>query len=339
MTVSRRRLLSAITAAGSALAAPAILRRPANAAEFNYKLASVLPDGHPMVIRSKEAAEKVAQDSAGRLKITVYDNSVLGQDTAMIAQAIAGALEMCTMSVDLLASRNRACGVIGVGYAFADYDQAWAAMDGELGNYVRGLAEGLGLYCIEKSFNHGFRQITARNRPIEKPADLRGFKMRLPYAPSLITLFRHLGASPTMINGGEMYSALETGVVDGQENPLILIDVARLYEVEKYCSVTSHAWMGLHVCLNVGAWKRLPPDLQEIVTKNFTQAAMAQRADWLKMDQTEMQNLKDKGLAFNTPDTRPFRDALQQSGFYPEMKQAVGDKAWTLLEKYSGPLV
>src|SRR5215831_2288489 len=88
---------------------------------------------------------------------------------------------------------------------------------------------------------------STRNKPIEKPEDLKGFKIRLPVAPAFIELFKHLGASPAAINFGEVYSALQTGVVDGQENPLILIDTAKLYEVQKYCSMTNHLWVGLHV--------------------------------------------------------------------------------------------
>ena len=107
-------------------------------------------------------------------------------------------------------------------------------MDGDLGNYCRGLSEKAGLYCMDKAFDHGFREITMKSKPINTPDDLKGVKIRLPVAPLFIALFQHLGASPTPINFGEVYSALQTGLVDGQENPLILIDTAKLYEVQKY---------------------------------------------------------------------------------------------------------
>jgi TRAP-type C4-dicarboxylate transport system substrate-binding protein len=106
-----------------------------------------------------------------------------------------------------LAQKSPPEAIFGVGLAFPDYDVAWKAMDGGLGIYCRGLAEKAGLYC-----------------------DLKGMKIRLPVAPLFISLFQHLGASPTPINFGEVYSALQTGLVDGQENPLILIDTAKLYE-------------------------------------------------------------------------------------------------------------
>jgi tripartite ATP-independent transporter DctP family solute receptor len=340
MTSLSRRTLLARTAAASAgvIAAPAILNWPADAAEFSYKYGTALPDGHPMSTRSREAIQKIKEESGGKLDISFYPNSVLGQDTAMMSQAVAGALEIYGLSVDILAQKSPSAAIFGVGFAFPSYDKAWEAMDGDLGNYVRGLAEKVGLYCMDKAFDHGFRQITSKAKQINTPDDLKGFKIRLPVAPLFIALFKHLGASPTPINFGEVYSALQTGLVDGQENPLILIDTAKLYEVQKYCAITNHIWVGLHISFNNQAWKRLPSDLQEIVHRNFTQAAFAERKDWQEMDKTEMDKMKAAGLVFNTPDTKLFQDALRKSGFYPDMKKQMGDDVWVLLEKTTGPL-
>lgn len=332
--LSRRHVIAG--AAGVSTAT--ILHWPANAAEFSYKLGSSSPMEHPAMAHSKDAADKIKEQSNGRMEITVYPNSVLGGDTAMIAQAISGALEMYILPIDLLAPRNPVCGITGVGFAFPDYSHVWAAMDGDLGNLLRSTAEQIGLYCLDKGYDHGFRQITTRSKPIATPDDLRGFKIRLPVAPYLISLFRHLGASPTAINFNEVYSALQTGIVDGQENPLVLIDTAKLYEVQKYCSLTNHVWAGFHVSFNVPAWKKLPPDLQEIVHRNFSEAALAERQDFVTMTANEEKNLTAKGLTFNSPDTKPFRDVLAKNGFYPDMKKTAGDKAWSLLEKYVGPL-
>jgi TRAP-type transport system periplasmic protein len=339
MKLIRRTLLSRTSiAAAGVIASPAILHWPANAAEFTYKYGTVLPDGHPMVIRSKEAAAKIKEESGGKLDITLYPNSVLGQDTAMMSQTIAGALEIYSLSFDILAQKAPPAAIFGVGFAFPDYPTAWKAMDGELGAYCRGLSEKTGLYCLDKAFDHGFREITMKSKPINGPGDLKGVKIRLPVAPLFISLFQHLGASPTPINFGEVYSALQTGLVDGQENPLILIDTAKLYEVQKYCSMTNHIWVGLHVSFNAAAWKRLPPDLQELTHKHFSAAAMAERADWQVLDKTEVDKMTKGGLTFNTPDTKPFQAALRKSGFYPDVKKKMGDEAWALLEKYTGPL-
>jgi TRAP-type transport system periplasmic protein len=335
MTLTRRRLL---VRGGTGVAAATLLRWPANAAEFTFKCGGSLPDGHPMAIRAREAMKAIKEESGGRLDITLYTNSLLGGDTAMISQTIAGALEMYILPLDLLAAKNPACGIFGVGYAFLGYDHIWKAMDGELGEYLRTIANGIGFHVVHNCYDHGFRQITTRTKPIDSPEDLKGLKIRLPVAPYYISLFRHLGASPTPINFSEVYSALQTGVVDGQENPLVLIDTAKLYEVQKYCSLTSHTWAGLHISFNKIAWQRLPPNLQGLAEKQFNEKALQERADWQVMTKKEIEILKGKGMVFNSPDLKPFQEALRKTDFYAEMKQKSGDKAWMLLEKYVGTL-
>jgi tripartite ATP-independent transporter DctP family solute receptor len=339
MSMQRNKLSrrGALTAAAGITAAT-ILHWPANAAEFSYKLGSSSPMEHPAMAAQQDAANKIKQETNGRLEITIYPNSVLGGDTAMIAQTISGAMEMYNLPIDLLAPHNPVCGLPGVGFAFVDYTHVWAAMDGDFGNMLRAAAEEIGLYCMDKGYDHGYRQITTRNKPITGPNDLKGFKIRLPVAPYLISLFRHLGAAPTAINFNEVYSALQTGIVDGQENPLVLIDTAKLFEVQKYCSLTNHVWAGFHTSFNVAAWKKLPPDLQEICHRTFSAVAITQRQAFVTMTNNEQQNLTTKGLTFNATDSKPFREVLAKTGFYPDMKKLAGDKPWALLEKYVGPL-
>src|ERR1700736_6844969 len=126
MITTRRTVLARAAASIAAgVAAPTILTWPAGAAEFAYKYGTALPDGHPMAIRSREAVAKIKEESGGRLDITFYTNSVLGQDTAMISQTIAGALEMYCLPIDLLAPKNEACGILGVWFASAAYDNVW----------------------------------------------------------------------------------------------------------------------------------------------------------------------------------------------------------------------
>src|SRR6266542_5495273 len=113
--------------------------------------------------------------------------------------------------------------------------------------------------------------------PINTPDDLKGFKIRVPVSPLWTSMFRAFGASPASINFSEVYSALQTKVVEGQENPLSVIDIAKLYEVQKYCSITNHMWDGFWFLANNAAYKKLPNDLQEIVAKNLNAAALNAR--------------------------------------------------------------
>jgi tripartite ATP-independent transporter DctP family solute receptor len=334
-TITRRKVLCG---AAGGLAAAAILRRPAHAAEFSYKFASVLTPDHPMTLRTIEAAARIKEKSGGRLEITIYPNSALGADTSMLAQCVSGAVEMYALQGDLLAPRQPPAGILGVGFAFPSYKEIWPAIDGDLGDFVRAQAEKSNMICLKRAYDHGFRQITSRNKPINVPADLKGFKIRLPVAPIPISIFKHLGAAPTALNFSEVYSALQTGVVDGQENPLVVIDTAKLYEVEKYCAITNHQWACYHVAFNMDAWKRLPPDLQTLAETEFDASALQERQDWMTSADTLQKTLADKGLTFTHPEMAAFRAELSRTGFYPEMKAKMGDQAWALLEKYVGPL-
>jgi TRAP-type transport system periplasmic protein len=332
--LSRRKALSGAAGVGAAT----IIHWPASAAEFSWKYGTVLPITHPMVARVAGVAPKIKEATGGRFEYAVYPSSALGGDTAMLAQTISGALQMYSLAGDILAPRNPSFGVLGVGFAFSEYGPNWAAVDGDVGAWLRGQMEKYGLFALDKTFDHGFRNVTSRVKPIATPEDLYGMKIRLPVAPTLIALFKSLGASPTALNFGEVYSALQTGVVDGQENPLQLIDEAKFYEVQKYVSMTRHSWICIYSGFNLAAWKKLPPDIQDIIGDHLTKAAILERADWVNLDQTEMKTLQDRGMIFNTPDVEPFRALARKNGFYVDMKKKMGDEAWTLLEKYSGKL-
>ena len=116
-------------------------------------------------------------------------------------------------------------------------------------------------------WDNGFRQMTTSSKPIETAKDMDGLKIRVPVSPLSISMFKALGAAPASLQFSEVYSALQTKIVDAQENPLPIIQVAKLYEVQKYCSLTNHIWDGFWFIANGRAWRRLPADLQKIVAR------------------------------------------------------------------------
>lgn len=337
-TISRRDLVRGATAASASIGAFGMLTRKAGAAEFTYKFGNNLPVDHPMNNRLREAVPKILEQSQGKLEIRVFPNNQLGGDTAMLSQLRSGALEIFTLSPVILSTMSKPLAMPGVAFAFPDYDHVWAAMDGEVGNYLRGLAGKLNLHALDKMFDNGFREITSSTHPINTPADLKGFKIRVPVSPMWTSVFQALGASPTGINFAEVYSALQTRIVEGQENPLTLIYIAKFYEVQKYVSMTNHMWDGLNVLVNGRAWRALPPELQDVLARNIDAAAMKERADLVELNRTVEEELKQKGMIFNRPDPAPFREALSKAGYYKQWKETFGGEAWALLEKYSGPL-
>jgi len=211
-------------------------------------------------------------------------------------------------------------------------------MDGDLGAHVRTAVEPRGLYLFPRSLDNGFRNITTSTKPIEKVEDLKNLKIRVPTAPLWISMFKALGASPTSISLSELYSALQTKIADGQENPLVQIDTVKIYEVQKYCSMTGHVWDGNWVAANAKIWNALPDDVRKLISAHFDAAAVKQREDVSRLNAELETSLKQKGLIFNHPEKGQFRDALTKAGFYPDWKQNFGAEPWSKLEKYAGTL-
>ena len=129
-----------------------------------------------------------------------------------------------------------------------------------------------------------------------------------------VSLFKAFGASPTAINFAELYTALQTKIVDGQENPLIIIETNRLYEVQKFCSLTNHMWDGYWILANKRSWAKLPPDLQAIVSRNFDKSALDERADMARADKRLRDDLAKKNLQFNDVQVDLFRNKLKAAG-------------------------
>ena len=203
---------------------------------------------------------------------------------------------------------------------------------------VRAALGKVGLQAFDKVLDNGYRNITTASKAINSPADLKGFKIRVPVSPLWTSMFKAFDAAPASINFSEVYSALQTKIVEGQENPLAIISTAKLYEVQKYCSLTNHMWDGFWFLANRRAWEKLPEDIRAVVAKNINAAAINERADVAKLNANLQQELATKGLTFNQPNTPPFRDKLRTAGFYAEWKGKYGEQAWELLEKSVGKL-
>jgi TRAP-type transport system periplasmic protein len=338
MRLSRRALLkaSAASAVLSGIGAPHVAR--AQAAEFSYKYANNLPDAHPMNARAKEMAAAIKAETNGKFDLQIFPNNQLGSDTDMLSQVRSGGIEFFTLSGLILSTLVPAASINGIGFAFPDYDTVWKAMDGDLGAYVRGEIKKAGLEVMDKIWDNGFRQTTSSTKPITGPDDFKGFKIRVPVSPLWTSMFKAFDAAPASINFSEVYSALQTKVVEGQENPLAIISTAKLYEVQKYCSLTNHMWDGFWFLANRRAWEAVPADMRAIVAKQINAAAVLERADTAKLNAGLQKDLADKGLVFNQPVVGPFRDKLRSAGFYAEWKGKYGDQAWELLEKSVGKL-
>ena len=328
----------ALFASAAALRVAAVLSRRGDAAEFTYKFAPGQDPPPPVNVRAGEALARIRDASGGRLDMKLFPANQLGSDTDLISQVRNGGVEFLNIATSILNTLVAAVGIVSIGFAFPDDDAVWRAVDGELGQYMAGQIAKAGLVSVASLWANGFRQVTSSTRDILAPGDLKGFKIRVPPAPILTSLFQALGASPTPINFNELYSALQTKVVEGQENPLAIIATTKLYEVQKSLSTTGHVWDGYQIVGNRRAWERLPPDLKGIVGRELARSGQDQRADIARLSTSLRQDLAAKGMAFHDVDRAPFRDALRATGYYKDWQAKFGDAPWAMLEKTSGRL-
>jgi tripartite ATP-independent transporter DctP family solute receptor len=333
-TINRRKLLRT----GAATAAFAILTRRGDAAEFSWRYANNNVVQHPMNVRLREAVERIREQTSGRVDIQVFPNSQLGGDTDMLSQLRTGAIQLFNLSGLILSTFVPLASINGIGFAFKDYDQVWSAMDGKLGELIRATIGKSGLYAFAAMWDNGYRQVTSSTHPINAPDDLKGFKIRVPVSPLWTSMFKAFGAAPASININEAYSAMQTKIVEGQENPLALIDLYKFYEVQKFVSLTNHMWDGFWTLANGRVWAALPKDLQEIVERNLNAAAKLEREDVRALNASLQGALTQKGMTFNPADAEKFRAALRSAGFYAEWKDKYGGEAWAVLESQVGAL-
>src|SRR3978361_1435509 len=310
IALTRRTLL-----AGAALPLFAINTGRARAGPLSLKRPKTPPVTHPQSVRQQEAADRIKAATNGAVEITLFPNNQLGSDTDLVSQLRAGAIDFFPLSGLVLATLVPPASINGIGFAFKDYDTVWKAMDGKLGAHVRAEIDKRGLIAMHKMWDNGFRHITSSTHPIKEPADLKGFKIRVPVSPLWTSMFHALGASPTSINFSEVSSARQTQIAEGQENPLSLISIAKLYEVQKYVSMTSHMWDGFWMLGNKRGFSAMPADAQAIVTRELNKSALDERADLAKLNGSVADDLKSKGLEFVEVDKPAFREALTAAGF------------------------
>jgi tripartite ATP-independent transporter DctP family solute receptor len=332
--MSRRRLL----AGAATIPLVTILSRPAGAAEFTYKLATGQSLTQPINARLEQATTRIKEASSGKLEMRFFPASQLGSDTDLITQIRSGGIDFLNIAGSVLSTVAPLAALANIGFAFSDYTEVWKAMDGDLGKLIADQIGKTGAVVVAKPADNTFRQISSFSKPIKTPADLKGYHIRVPVSPIFTSLFKSLGANPTSINFNELYTALQTHLVDGQENGLVTIEAGKIYEVQKYVAETNHIWDPFFILGNRRSFGALPGDLQAIVKREFDRAAQEQRDDTVKLNSTLKDQLVAKGLVFEAADKEAFRKGLADAGFYKEWRGKFGEANWKVLETVVGEL-
>ena len=312
-----------IMAAGAASAAP----------EYKIKVAYISSESHPTAQAMTGFAKDVDSASKGRIKVELYPNGQLGSDRELCEGVQMGTIQMVVSSTSALAGFDKRIQVLDLPYLFTTRKAAFDAVDGELGKKLNSYLEKKGFLVLGYQEN-GFRHVTNSKRPIKAPADLKGLKIRTMENPMHIAFFKELGANPTPMSWGELYTALQQGTVDAQENPYAMIDDGKFYEVQKYVSETGHLFSYEIIIANKKFMEKLPADLRKIVDDAAHRAVMAQRARMEKEEAVFKAKVTKTGLKANTltpEQKKPFVDATKK--VYSQFEKDLGKEIMDIAKK------
>lgn len=294
--------------------------------EYRIKFGYSASDKEANIITFYDTFEKYVEEaSGGRIAVDVYANAQLGGERQMLEGMTLGTIEMAMLSPGIAANIAPKFQVIDLPYLFNDRAAAYKALDGKLGQTLNEqiLPKGVRLLCFPEN---GFRQITNNKGPIKSPADLKGVKVRVQPIPAHLELFKAFGANPTPVDFGELYTALLQKTVDAQENSITLIYSSKLYEVQKYLTMSNHVYAPSAVFMSEAFYKRLPADLQKIVMDGAKKFRDASRANQQKEGDRLLKEMVEKnGLKVYYPtdaEMKQFRDAAQS--VYKTMEPVLG---------------
>jgi tripartite ATP-independent transporter DctP family solute receptor len=290
---------------------------PALAAPITIKFAHGMPpDEEEALHRGVVVFKKmVEQKTAGRVKVDIYPANQLGKEREQFEGVKLGTIEMCMIAEGPMAGFFSEIMVIGIPYLYANEITAWRSLDGAFGKTLfEEMRKKTGVRALGIGEN-GFRNFTNRVRPIKSPDDIKGLKIRTMENPAHMAMVKAMGASPTPIAWGEVYMALQQGVVDGQENPVSVIEVAKFNEVQKYLTLDGHVYSILPILINDKFFMSLPPDIQKTIEDTTKTIVAVQRGQNVKKVYDGVKSLQDKGMEVYSPtdkELQMFREKSQK---------------------------
>lgn len=287
------------------------------------KFATSGPEEHQYTVGIRKFEQIINEKSGGKIKIEVYPNSQLGGEREMIEGVKTGTIQMTTVTSDgALPAWVPETQIFTLPYLFRDREHIYKALDGELGKV---LAE----KCAAQGFKQfgfielGFRHFTNNVREIKEPADMKNLKIRVQEAPIWFALIKTLGATPTPIPFNELYSALQQGVVDGQENPLGTIQSMKFYEVQKYLTLDGHTYAPGSVLMNLKFYESLSDENKKLIQDAVNEMVTYQRKYVQDKEEEYKKLLRDQGMIITEPDRQKFMDATKDIPNMEEVKKFV----------------
>lgn len=287
--------------------------------------------GNPKAVASQKFAELVEQKTDGRVKVKVGGSAQFGDDVESLTNMRLGSLAFSANSQGSTAGVVPEFNLIGLPFLFRDLNHAYKVIDGPVGTKLDELANAKGLVVLAL-WDNGFRHVSNNKRPIFKPEDLQGIKVRTPPDTMTIDIFNALGANPGPLAFSELYIALQQGVFDGQENPLMNVYSSKLYEVQKYISLTGHKYETTPLLASKMIWSTLSKEDQQAVKEAAIEAGKLNREMSHTADMDLRTKLTDAGVQINEIDQTAFAEKTKPvydkwSKQYPELVKLIVSEA------------
>lgn len=298
-----------------ALYAPYVL------AQVELKLGHFGPENHPATAAAKQFAANVEKRTGGQVKVKIFPNNQLGNPPEVLEQAVLGAIDMSLSGQDQLAKYVPKFDAVSTPFAFKDAATADRIIDGDFKTWVAKDLEAKGLVYLS-AWEWGFRQLTNSKRPVLKPEDAKGLKIRTPPAFAYQAFIEAIGANAQTIAFSELVMAMQQGVVDGQENPIAVIYDLKLYESQKYISILNYTYSSMTHVVSKRTWDKLTPEQQKIIREESEAAGKMMRAAVRGEEARQIADLKAKGIRVDTPDLAPFKAAMAPA--YDKVKAKIG---------------
>lgn len=254
--------------------------------------------------------ELIQERSGGAITVNIQPNGALGDEKEMAEGLQMGTVDMVVCAVATLTGFDPGLDVFNLPYLFGSREQGMAVLDGEIGRQMFEGLEGQGLKLLG-FFDLGFRSMTNSQRPIATPEDCKGLRMRTLQSNVLVEGLNAFGIDAVSMSFGELFTALQTGAVDGQENPISVIDSSRFYEVQKYLSLTEHMYVVLPLLISTKTWEKLSADQQQILLQCAQETVEHQREENQANYEAELADLKANGMQVNEVDKAAFQKAIQ----------------------------
>ena len=298
------------TAASTGSAAASGSAAAAGDAEYSMIAGTTTPDAHPYNLGLVKMGELINEKTNGAVKLDVFGNSQLGGERDLIEGLQLGSVQVTCVSTAPLSGFTDMFLVFDLPFIFETTEQARAVMDSEVGEQILHSVDEQGLVGLAW-FENGFRNVTNNVKPVTVPDDLKGIKIRTMENPIHMAAFKVMGADPTPMAMGDVFTALQQGTIDAEENPVPIVETNKFYEVQKYISMTGHLFSPAPVFIGKDYFESLPAEYQDAIKEAADEATPYQREQIDEQNVSGLESLKSNGMEANEVEKAPFQDATK----------------------------